>query len=73
MKILPTQRQFRRAQFRFTVRVFGILAIVLAVFAAIVAVHYLLDWLFASATPTVIEPLKPPSLMPISTESAPDP
>ena len=44
MKILPTQRQFRRAQFRFTVRVFGILAIVLAVFAAIVAVHYLLDW-----------------------------
>jgi hypothetical protein len=44
MKILPTQRQFRRAQFRFTVRVFAVLAILLAVFAAIIAVHYLLGW-----------------------------
>jgi hypothetical protein len=44
MKILPTQRQYRRAQLRFTVRVFAVLAIALAAFAAIVAAHYLLGW-----------------------------
>ena len=42
MKILPTQRQFRRAQFRFVVRVFAVLAVALAIFLAVVAFGYLL-------------------------------
>jgi hypothetical protein len=44
VKILPTHRQLRQARFRFTVRVFAVLAIALAAFAAIVAGHYWLGW-----------------------------
>jgi hypothetical protein len=41
VKILPTHRELRRARFRFLVRVFAVLAIALAIFAAVVAVGYL--------------------------------
>ena len=42
MRILPTHRRLRQARFRFLVRVFAVLAIVLAIFAAVVALGYLL-------------------------------
>jgi hypothetical protein len=41
VKFFPTHRELRRARFRFLVRVFSALAMVLAIFAAVVAVGYL--------------------------------
>jgi len=43
VKIFPTHRQLRRARLRFTLRVYVVLLLVLALFAVIVAARYLLN------------------------------
>ena len=44
MRLFPTHREVRRARTRTVLFFFKCIAIVLFVFAAVVAVHYLLGW-----------------------------
>ena len=44
MRFLPSPRTVRRAEARMARRFFALMALVTAVFAVVVAVHYLLSW-----------------------------
>lgn len=44
MRIFPSHREVRRAQWRFMVRFYAAMAILTLLFGAAVAGHYLLGW-----------------------------
>ncbi len=44
MKMLPSHREYRRARLRFTLQFYALMGIVVLVFTALVAGHYLLGW-----------------------------